>query len=191
LDTISKHQLREELAIIHKYLDLTVIHVTHDQTEALTLANRIAVIRDGMLVTSGTVEYVYSNPMEEYAARFLGYQNVYDVTNVELGKRITKINVGDVTLRCSNTIEEDQKKIAIHGSEIIHNRKTPVNTDDNLFQADVTRITTTGPTAYITVNFGIPMILTMGRRPYKASNLTIGEKLWIQFSTEAVKPIRA
>lgn len=191
LDTISKHQLREELAIIHKYLDLTVIHVTHDQTEALTLADRIAVIRSGRLVASGTVEHVYNNPAEEYAARFLGYQNVYDVEEVEVGKRISKIRVGEVTLRSSNAPEEDQKKIAIHGSEIILHRKTPVNTGDNLFQADVTRITTTGPTAYITVDFGMPMVLTMGRRPYKASNLEIGEKLWVQFSTDAVKPLRS
>ena len=107
------------------------------------------------------------------------------------GKRISKVKVGDVTLRCSNKIEEDQRKIAIHGSEIILHRKTPVNTGDNLFQADVSRITTTGPTAYITVDFGLPMVLTMGRRPYKASNLVVGEKLWVQFSTDAVKPLRS
>jgi len=51
LDTVSKHVLREELATIHRYLDLTVVHVTHDQTEALTLADRIAVVREGSLVT--------------------------------------------------------------------------------------------------------------------------------------------
>lgn len=65
-----------------------------------------------------------------------------------------------------------------------------MNTGDNLYQAEVTRIVTTGPTAYITVDFGLPMILTMGRRAYKASKLRVGEKLWVQFSTDAVKPIR-
>jgi molybdate/tungstate transport system ATP-binding protein len=191
LDTISKHGLREEIATIHRYLDLTVIHVTHDQTEALTLADRIAVVRNGRLVTKGTVEHVYNNPKDEYAARFLGYQNIYDISSVEEGNSYSKIMVGNVTLRASNTPEEDQKKIAIHGSEIILHRKTPMNTDDNIYQAEVTRIVTTGPTAYITVDFGLPLILTMGRRPYKATKLKVREKLWVQFSTDAVKPIRA
>lgn len=190
LDTVSKHELREEIATIHRFLDLTVIHVTHDQTEALTLADRIAVVRNGSLVTHGTVEHVYNDPTVEYAARFLGYQNVYEISNVEQGRPYTKVKVNSVTLRSSKIPQHDQNKVAIHGSEIILHRKTPVNTEDNLYQAEVTRIVTTGPTAYITVDFGLLMILTMGRRPYKASNLKVGEKLWVQFSTDAVKPIR-
>ena len=190
LDTISKHELREELATIHRYLNLTVIHVTHDQAEALTLADRIAVVMAGRLVTKGTVEHVYNNPAVEYAARFLGYQNIYDVTSIEPGKSYSKIKVGEITLRSSNLTDDDQKKVAIHGSEVILHRKTPVNTGDNLYQSEVKRIVTTGPSAYITVDFGLQMILTMGRRAYKASNLKVGEKLWVQFSTDAVKPIR-
>lgn len=188
LDTISKHELREELSTIHRYLDLTVMHVTHDQTEALTLADRLAVIRNGRLVTQGTVEYVYNEPVDEYAARFLGYQNVYDVIEVEEGRRYSKVKVGEITLR-SSTTTIDTMKVAIHGSEIILHRKTPINTGDNLYQGEVSRIVTTGPTAYITVDIGVPIVLTMGRRPYKASKLVVGEKLWVQFSTEAVKPI--
>jgi ABC-type Fe3+/spermidine/putrescine transport system ATPase subunit len=190
LDTISKHELREEIATIHRYLDITVIHVTHDQSEALTLADRIAVIRSGRLVTKGTVEHVYNNPAVEYAARFLGYQNVYDVSSVEPGRSSSKIKVGNIILRSSNHMGEDQKKVAIHGSEVILHRKTPVNMRDNLFQSEVKRIVTTGPTAYITVDFGLQMILTMGRRAYKASNLQVGESVWVQFSTDAVKPIK-
>lgn len=190
LDTISKHELREEIAAIHNYLDVTVIHVTHDQTEALTLADRIAVIRDGRLVIKGNVEYVYNNPSVEYVARFLGYQNVYDITSLEQGRLTSKIKIGDIILRTSSQITKDQKKVAIHGSEVILHRKTPLNIEDNLFQSEIMRIITTGPTAYITVNFGLQMVLTMGRRAYKASNLKVGEKLWVQFSTNAVKPIR-
>jgi ABC-type sugar transport system ATPase subunit len=190
LDTISKHELREELATIHRFLDLTVIHVTHDQAEALTLADKIAVVRDGRLVTTGTVEDVYNNPTVEYAARFLGYENVYDVSSIEELKSYSKIKVGEITLRSSKHIEEDQKKVAIHGSEVILHRKPPVNTWDNLHQSEVIRIGTTGPTAYITVDFGLQVILTMGRRAYKASNLKVGETLWVQFSPNAVKPIK-
>ena len=190
LDTVSKHVLREELTTIHRYLDLTVIHVTHDQTEALTLADRIAVVRDGSLITVGTVEQVYDDPVDEYAARFLGYQNIFDVSEVQRGNPISKVNISSITLRTSKTLSKDQTKVAVHGSEIILHRKKPRKTRDNLHHGTVTRIVTTGPTAYITVDIGVPLVLTMGRRPYKATKLEIGERLWVQFSTDAVKPIR-
>lgn len=191
LDTVSKHVLREELATIHRYLDLTVVHVTHDQTEALTLADRIAVIRDGMLIKVGTVEQVYDDPMDEYAARFLGYQNIYKVSEIEHGRAYSTVNVSGVTLRMSKTPSEDQEKIAVHGSEVIIQRKKPRKTGDNLFRSTVTRIVTTGPTAYITVDIGVPLVLTMGRRLFKATKLKVGKMFWVQFSTNAVKPIRA
>lgn len=113
LDTVSKHELREEIGTIHRFLDLTVIHVTHDQTEALTLADRIAVVRNGSLVTHGTVEHVYNEPTVEYAARFLGYQNVYKVSEVEQGRPYAKVKINGVTLRSSHMPEQDQNKVTI------------------------------------------------------------------------------
>lgn len=191
LDTVSKHILRDELTTIHRYLDLTVVHVTHDQTEALTLADRIAVVRDGLLITVGTVEQVYDDPVDEYAARFLGYQNIYKVSEIELGRAYSKVKISGITLRMSKTPSDGQTKIAVHGSEVIIQRKKPKKTGDNLFRSTVTRIVTTGPTAYITVDIGIPLVLTMGKRLYKATKLKVGKMFWVQFSTNAVKPIRA
>jgi ABC-type Fe3+/spermidine/putrescine transport system ATPase subunit len=191
LDTVSKHVLREELATIHRYLDLTVVHVTHDQTEALTLADRIAVVRDGSLVTVGTVEQVYDDPVDEYAARFLGYQNIYKVSEIEHGRAYSTVKVSGVALRMSKKPSEDQTKIAVHGSDVIIQRKKPKNTGDNLFRSKVIRHFTTGPTAYITVDIGVPLVLTMGRRLYKATKLRVGKMFWVQFSPNAVKPIRA
>jgi ABC-type Fe3+/spermidine/putrescine transport system ATPase subunit len=177
--------------MIHRYLDLTTIHVTHDQTEALTMADKLAVIRGGKLRALGTVEEVYNDPRDEYAARFFGYRNIYNVREYHHGIPFTKVDIGPVTLRTSYVPDIGQGKVAIHGAEILLHRKTPVNTRDNLFQGTVTEITTTGPTSYITANIGEKIVLTMGRRPVLAANLKIGERIWMQFSTEAVKPIRA
>ncbi|MFA9437212.1 MAG: hypothetical protein ACEROO_08845 [Candidatus Bathyarchaeota archaeon] len=60
-----------------------------------------------------------------------------------------------------------------------------------MFRSTVTKIVTTGPTAYITVDIGVPLVLTMGRRLFKATKLNVGKMFWIQFSTNAVKPIKA
>lgn len=187
LDTVSKNVLREELTAVHRYLDLTVVHVTHDQTEALTLADRIAVVRNGSLVTVGTVEEVYDDPVDEYAARFLGYQNVFNAS----WRRGDEVNVDGVSLHTSKSDLVEQTKVAIHGSEVVLHRREPGDTEDNVHQGEVTRIATTGPTSYITVDIGIPLTLTMGRRPYESTKLKVGEILWVVFSRSAVKPIKA
>jgi len=191
LDIISQKGLRDEVQMIHKYLDLTTIHVTHDQTEALTMADKLAVVRQGELRAFGTVEQVYNDPRDEYAARFFGYRNIYDVLEYYHGKPYTKVDIGNITLRTSLAPDTDQNKVAVHGAEIILHRKTPVNTGDNLFNGTVSEIVTTGPTTYITADIGVKIVLTMGRRAVKVANLREGEKIWVQFSTEAVKPLRA
>lgn len=191
LDIISQSSLRDEIQMIHKFLDLTTIHVTHDQTEALTMADKLAVIRDGELRATGSVEQVYNNPVDEYAARFFGYRNIYKVKEYQHGVLYTKVSIGKITLRTNLVPSVDQDKIAIHGCEIIFHKKTPVNTGDNLFQGKITEITTTGPTSYITVDLGEKITLTMGRRALEAENISKGENIWVQFSTDAVKPIRS
>ena len=134
LDIISQKELRDEVLMIHNYLDLTTIHVTHDQTEALIMADKLAVIRGGELRAFGTVEQVYNDPRDEYAARFFGYRNIYDVHEYHHGSPYTKVDIGKITLRTSHVPDSDQNKVAVHGAEIILHRKTPVNTGDNLFQ---------------------------------------------------------
>ena len=191
LDIINQKELRDEILMIHRYLGLTSVHVTHDQVEALTMADKLAVVRKGKLRAFGTVKQVYNEPGDEYAARFFGYRNVYDVSEFNHGKSYTKVNIGKVTLRTSHIPDLDQNKVAVHGAEIILHRKTPVNIGDNLFQGIVSEIITTGPTTYITVNIGLHIVLTMGRRQVKDANLNEGESVWVQFGTDAVKPIRA
>ena len=155
------------------------------------MANKLAVIREGELRAIGTIEQIYDDPLDEYAARFFGYRNIYNALEYQHGKPYTKVNIGDIVLRTSHIPDIDQNKVAIHGSEIILHRRTPVNTGDNLFQGTITEIINMGPTTYITGEIGQKIVLTMGRRPVKAANLKQGESIWVQFSAEAVKPIRA
>jgi ABC-type sugar transport system ATPase subunit len=191
LDIISKAGLRDEIQMIHRYLDLTTIHVTHDQAEALTMADKLAVVRNGQLRAVGSVEQVYADPCDEYAARFFGYRNIYDVKEYQHGSPYSKVDIGAVTLRTSLVPGIDQVKVAVHGAEMILHRKTPVNTGDNLFQGNVVGITTIGPDTLITVDIGVKLVLTMGRRAVETAKLTLGERVWVQFSTDAVKPVRA
>src|SRR4029077_19749534 len=72
LDAKLRMETRTELKRLHQMLKTTVVYVTHDQIEAMTLATRIAVMRDGKIEQLGTPEEVYNSPATLYVAGFVG-----------------------------------------------------------------------------------------------------------------------
>jgi iron(III) transport system ATP-binding protein len=75
LDARLRDEMREEIARIHHETGLTMIYVTHDQKEAMTLADRIAVIDRGQLIQVGTPQAIYDRPRNQFVAAFLGDSN--------------------------------------------------------------------------------------------------------------------
>ena len=65
-------QMRVELVKLHKQLDTTIIYVTHDQTEAMTLGTKIVVMKDGLIQQVGAPQSIYDNPVNLFVAGFLG-----------------------------------------------------------------------------------------------------------------------
>jgi multiple sugar transport system ATP-binding protein len=72
LDAQLRTQMRLEIKKLHQKLGTTIIYVTHDQIEAMTLANRIVVMRDGRIQQSGTPTEVYRRPANVFVAQFIG-----------------------------------------------------------------------------------------------------------------------
>jgi multiple sugar transport system ATP-binding protein len=72
LDAKLRLEMRTELKRLHQMLQTTVVYVTHDQIEAMTLASRIAVMRDGRIEQLGTPEEIYNEPATLYVAGFVG-----------------------------------------------------------------------------------------------------------------------
>ena len=72
LDAKLRAQMRVELVKLHKRLDTTIIYVTHDQTEAMTLGTKIVVMKDGLIQQVGAPQSIYDNPVNLFVAGFLG-----------------------------------------------------------------------------------------------------------------------
>ena len=72
LDAKLRAQMRVELAKLHKELKTTVIYVTHDQTEAMTLGTKIIVMKDGVVQQADTPEQIYRHPANKFVAGFIG-----------------------------------------------------------------------------------------------------------------------
>lgn len=72
LDAKLRALMRVELVKLHKQLDTTIIYVTHDQTEAMTLGTKIVVMKDGLIQQVGAPQSIYDNPVNLFVAGFLG-----------------------------------------------------------------------------------------------------------------------
>jgi putative spermidine/putrescine transport system ATP-binding protein len=80
LDAKLRLEMRAEIKRIHRDLQRTTIYVTHDQDEALSLADRIVVLNDGRTLQIGSPEEIYAKPVSLQVARFMGYRNIFELT---------------------------------------------------------------------------------------------------------------
>src|SRR6187397_1113733 len=98
LDAKLRLEMRAEIRRIHRELGRTTIYVTHDQDEALSLADRIVVMKDGTAQQIAPPAEVYSQPANLHVARFMGYRNVLHVdVAAEHGDRVT-VEAPDIRL---------------------------------------------------------------------------------------------
>jgi iron(III) transport system ATP-binding protein len=85
LDARLRLEMREEIRRIHNETHLTMVYVTHDQKEALSLADRIAIMQEGRLVQVGEPKEIYSRPLTRFVADFIGDSNFIHGTVREAG----------------------------------------------------------------------------------------------------------
>jgi len=92
LDAKLRVQMRAEVARIQRHLAVSTIYVTHDQVEAMTMGDRVTVMRDGVLQQAGTPQHLYADPDNIFVAAFIGSpaMNQYDATVGEGARSIKR-----------------------------------------------------------------------------------------------------
>ncbi len=113
LDYKLRKQMQIELKQLQRQLGITFIFVTHDQEEALSMSDRIIVMRDGVIEQDGSPKEIYEEPKNLFVARFIGEINVFDATTVK-------------------RLDEKRILVTIDDSEAIVYYDTPVNVGDEL-----------------------------------------------------------
>jgi len=100
LDAKLRVQMRTEIAKLHERLKATIVYVTHDQTEAMTMASKIIILKDGIVQQVGAPQDVYDNPRNMFVAGFIGSpaMNFVDVTvsqDFKLKNKIFNLDIAD------------------------------------------------------------------------------------------------
>ncbi|MCP4616349.1 MAG: ABC transporter ATP-binding protein [Bradyrhizobium sp.] len=112
IDPELKWQLRSKLKALHRELDLTMIYVTHDQTEALTFADTVVVMHDGRVVQSGTPAELFEKPAHTFVGYFIGSPGM-NIVPAKVDGRAARIDGHTIALNRSYNGLSAQKKIEI------------------------------------------------------------------------------
>lgn len=148
LDASLRMKTRGEIKMLHQELGVTSIFVTHDQEEALSLSDHVAVMRQGHLEQYGSPEEIYSRPASKYVARFIGSPQI-DIFegNFQSDEIGCMYRVGDALIRVPEHIKPDGRKLDMAI------RAEHVKLGEMGFPATVKLVQPLGPFTYVTVGW--------------------------------------
>ena len=121
LDAKLRNQMRAEIIKLRQRINTTFIYVTHDQTEAMTLGDRIVIMKDGFIQQIGTPQEVFNHPYNLFVAGFIGSPQMNLFENAKLTKKGGKyaVELGGMTVELSPEKQEKLAKNNVAEQEII------------------------------------------------------------------------
>lgn len=164
LDAKLRRQLQLELRAVQREVGITFVYVTHDQEEALTMSDQIAVLAEGRVEQVGPPQEIYSSPATTFVAGFLGAANIFDAEVVEvsdtsaicsaIGTRLGAV-VDHSVPRGAAAIVIRPERIALQASG------EPVRAGDNVIGGTVAQIVYLGSSTQVHVDVGAPTPLVV------------------------------
>ncbi len=118
LDAVLKVDLRYELRDMAKELGLTVIHVTHDQGEAMSISDKVVILRRGVVEQFGTPREIYEEPSNVFAANFVGDMNFYEGIVVGRNDEGISLEIGGEVLKIDRKIGVENVVVAVRPEDI-------------------------------------------------------------------------
>ena len=137
LDAALRGEMRVELAKLHQNLNTTMIYVTHDQIEAMTMADKIVVLHDGIIEQVGSPMELYHNPKTKFVAGFIGHPNMnfLQASDTKITKGKLKVTLGDTSvnmpIEAGDTNDGDTIEIGIRPEDLVVSKKggVPMSVD--------------------------------------------------------------
>jgi spermidine/putrescine transport system ATP-binding protein len=187
LDAKLRKALQVELKGLQEDLEITFIYVTHDQEEALTMSDRIAVMADGKVEQLGSPSEVYETPRSSYIADFLGVSNLMEAKAVGHGR----VSVAGREMTCLATHgATGPVTICIRPERVeLH---PPDFTGDNTLPGDIERVVYSGPLLNVLVNIADVGVIQV-TVPNQGAAFTYDwpDPVVLRFPTEALRIVSA
>ena len=184
LDANLREEMRFEIRRLHDRYRYTTVYVTHDQAEAMTTADLIAVMNHGKVEQLGPPEEIYSRPRSEFVARFIGGANILRGSALDEAR----VSVAGSTLRTTGRTLTAGKPVAlsVRQHEIVLAAGKP-QSEDNHLNAVVTRQVFLGSARDYTVVLDDKTELRVTAPP--GHNIAPGERVWLHLPAEQLRAL--
>ena len=162
LDTKSRSQMRALLRKIHAQSQMQIVHVTHDYTEAVSLATHVAVMEDGTIRQIGTVEQIFQHPKSDFV--FSG-----------------------LILSVLSDCPAGPGFVCVRSEDVMISNKTSPTSARNNFEGAIVDIVPAGAGVEIIVDIGVEIAAMVTSESVKSLKLDYGKKVWVSFKASAIK----
>lgn len=187
LDPRTQESARELLSALHKKKKLTVMHVTHDQTEARIMADKIAIIMDGKLVQVGSPGEIFEKPVNSQVANFVGFENMLKGRVISVDRGLLRIEAGETVIDASGDAQAGDEVYAFLRPENIALSKTSAQSSiRNSLQGRVTEVWTLGALVRVKVNCGTTLNALITRQSAEEMDISPGAPVYAQFKASSV-----
>jgi len=187
LDAKSKNELRMLLRQLNRS-GITIIHVTHDYEEAISLAAKIGVMEKGALVHIAQPEEVFSHPKSEFVAHFIGTKNFFrgnlkSITQSDL----KEFSSNGIQCFCLTEVEDGESFLTLQPEEISISNEAEKGSSRNHFKGRIIDIAPAKVGFEITVNVGTELIALISGDSRKELKLEVGKEIWVNFKASSCK----
>jgi molybdopterin-binding protein len=194
LDEPTRSALIPELAVILAADRVATVLVTHDRAEAMTLADRVAVLLAGRLRQVGDTATVFQSPVAEDVARFVGVETIVSGEVISVQDGVTLVDVAGRKLEVAAPAHPGERvRICIRPEDVTLTQapESPVlSSARNHLAGTVARITPSAPQVRVVVDVGFPLVAALTRRSVEELGLAEGRAVTAIFKASAVHLIR-
>lgn len=192
LDAGTRDELREELKSFLRALAIPAVFVTHDRSDAMTLADRIVILRDGAAVQSGPAAEIFHKPANSFVARFVGIENILPGRVNDVSETFITLAVGNRTLRAAAPAvgggPMGSVVLCIRAEDVTiafpHGEAPPPGS--NRLLGCVTALRSAGPLVILAIDCGFPLKACLLAPQVRQMKLGIGSAVSVAVAADAI-----
>ncbi len=183
LDSMTRERLRQEIRRIHQHLKIPIIHITHHFEDVYALADKVAIMQDGMIVQTGKPEEVFSHPCTPYVAEICGTENIFRGWASGEGKG-TNLDLGGLKILITGSYS-GQIVAVIRSEDIIISPEPFRSSARHTLPATVVDVIPAGPFIKVVLETGIRMIAQVTRTSCEELKIRPGSNVYATFKESA------
>ena len=186
LDIQAKTGMRTLLRRLNKE-GQTIIHVTHDYEEAISLASKIAILENGTISQVGTPDEIFRHPKTSFIANFVGIRNFFRGTLKKQTENLGIFTTDNLQIEVATDSDDGTGNLIIKSEYITISKSSSPSSARNIFQGIITDIEPARLGVEITVDIGNHITVLITRESMEKMKLKIGTEVWISFKATSVK----